>query len=374
MKKTSKLLAFFLAAVMAFSALPVFASADTKVPSGTCGTGVTWKVENDVLTISGKGAVRDYSETVTPDYSSKDIKFTSIVVEEGITELGDYAFTDISAFLGKLLSGESTSGLLAVKSLSLPSTLTKLGDSSIDGLFALETITVSDKNTAFSVKDGVLFNKNQTKLIKYPSGKQGREYTTPDSVTTIGNSAFMFTTLLKNVKLSKNVTVVEAEGIVSTGKLNVYVYNKNAKLKNDSITILEGKLYGYFGSTAQKYAEKNYIKFMHIGNSHKYAYTVTKKATFKKDGTLKNKCICGKVKKTVKIKRIKTVKLKYTSTSYTGKAKKPSLTIKDSKGKKIAKKYYTVKYKNNKKRGKATVTVKFKGKYSGTKKLTFKIK
>lgn len=61
-----------------------------------------------------------------------------------------------------------------------------------------------------------------------------------------------------------------------------------------------------------------------------------------------------------------TVKLSETFYTYDGKAKKPTVTIKDSNGKKVNKKYYTVSYRNNKKVGQATVKVTFKGKYKGT--------
>ncbi|MFR5876944.1 MAG: fibronectin type III domain-containing protein [Eubacterium sp.] len=70
----------------------------------------------------------------------------------------------------------------------------------------------------------------------------------------------------------------------------------------------------------------------------------------------------------------KTMSLSTTSYTYNGKAKKPSVTIKDKKGKVIPASNYTVKYSNNTKVGKATVKVTFKGsKYEGEMKKTFKI-
>ena len=69
-----------------------------------------------------------------------------------------------------------------------------------------------------------------------------------------------------------------------------------------------------------------------------------------------------------------TITLSKTSYTYDGKAKKPSVTVKDSNGNKIASSNYTVKYSSNKNVGKATVTVTFKGNYSGTLKKTFTIK
>lgn len=68
-------------------------------------------------------------------------------------------------------------------------------------LNALEEIIVSDENTAFSSENGVLFNKNKTQLIKYPNKKVDESYTIPDTITSIGTSAFNYS-IVKNVKLN----------------------------------------------------------------------------------------------------------------------------------------------------------------------------
>ncbi|MDE6658821.1 MAG: fibronectin type III domain-containing protein, partial [Eubacterium sp.] len=71
----------------------------------------------------------------------------------------------------------------------------------------------------------------------------------------------------------------------------------------------------------------------------------------------------------------KNVTLSKTSYVYNGKAQKPTVTVKDSKGKKIAASNYTVTYQSGRKNvGTYTVTIKFKGNYSGTVKKTFTIK
>lgn len=59
--------------------------------------------------------------------------------------------------------------------------------------------------------------------------------------------------------------------------------------------------------------------------------------------------------------------------AYTGKTVKPGVTVKNGSTTLVEGKDYTLSYKNNVKIGTATVTVKGKGKYSGSKKLTFKI-
>ena len=69
------------------------------------------------------------------------------------------------------------------------------------------------------------------------------------------------------------------------------------------------------------------------------------------------------------------VSLSATSYTYNGKVKKPFVTVKDDKGKKVSSAYYTVSYaKGCKNVGTYAVTVKFKGNYSGTVRKTFTIK
>ena len=61
------------------------------------------------------------------------------------------------------------------------------------------------------------------------------------------------------------------------------------------------------------------------------------------------------------------------SKAYTGKAIKPSVTVKDGTKTLVKGTDYTISYKNNKNIGTATVTITGKGSYTGTKSLTFKI-
>lgn len=59
--------------------------------------------------------------------------------------------------------------------------------------------------------------------------------------------------------------------------------------------------------------------------------------------------------------------------TYTGKARKPAVTIYDGSYKLKSGTDYTLSYKNNKEIGEATITVTGKGKYTGTKTIKFKI-
>jgi arabinan endo-1,5-alpha-L-arabinosidase len=101
------------------------------------------------------------------------------------------------------------------------------------------------------------------------------------------------------------------------------------------------------------------------------------KATTSKDGEIATKCkLCGDVKSSNTIAYPKSVTLSATSYTYDGKEKKPTVTVKDRKGNKIASSNYTVTYSNNKNPGTATVKITFKGNYSGSisKKFTIAVK
>ncbi len=109
--------------------------------------------------------------------------------------------------------------------------------------------------------------------------------------------------------------------------------------------------------------------------AHSYkAYTTP--ATLKVNGETGQECtVCGAKNNTTVIPKVKTVKLTKTAFVYNGKAQKPSVTVKDEKGKALKLGTdYTVSYPSGCiKVGSYVVTVKLRGKYSGTQKLSFKI-
>ncbi len=125
---------------------------------------------------------------------------------------------------------------------------------------------------------------------------------------------------------------------------------------------------GFYVTKTADYARCEY-------KQHIYKTISSTKATLDEAGKIVKECIgCGK-KKSIVVPQVATVKCSSKVIAYTGEALSPDIIVKDAKGNILD--YgidYTVKYKNNKKCGTATATVTFKGKYSGTKKLQFKIR
>ena len=83
---------------------------------------------------------------------------------------------------------------------------------------------------------------------------------------------------------------------------------------------------------------------------------------------------CNDVDSTQVIRKIAKVQLSDNSFVYNGKTRKPSVTVKDSEGKKISSSNYSVSYSSGCKNvGIYTVTVTFKGNYSGKTTMTYQI-
>lgn len=109
-------------------------------------------------------------------------------------------------------------GATHVTSIQIPANVKKIEDPSFSALPNLKTITVSDENVGFAVVDGVLFHKKLKTVYCYPQGKEGNSYTLPDSVTTIGASAF-YNTQLKQLSMSDAVTKIYESAFAGSKKL-----------------------------------------------------------------------------------------------------------------------------------------------------------
>ena len=113
--------------------LPVMASADSSGICGANGDNVTWAyVEaTNTLTISGSGNMKNYSSSSVMPWSSFKTSILTIIIEKGVTSIGN------SAFLG-------CSGLT---SLTIASSVTSIGSSAFSNCNELTEVTCMAKNT-----------------------------------------------------------------------------------------------------------------------------------------------------------------------------------------------------------------------------------
>lgn len=93
MKK--KFLSIILILSMLCAFMPVIANAAESGSCGANGDNVTWTLDDEgTLTISGEGDMMDYYSYGVPWYNSHS-NITKIVIEQGITSIGDYALASV---------------------------------------------------------------------------------------------------------------------------------------------------------------------------------------------------------------------------------------------------------------------------------------
>lgn len=89
--------------------------------------------------------------------------------------------------------------------ITIPSTVNEVMDLAFMELLSLTEIEVSNDNMSLMSNDGVLYSKQQTKLISYPINKSQTEYVMDTSVTEIAPYAFMNNKNLQQIILSENI-------------------------------------------------------------------------------------------------------------------------------------------------------------------------
>ena len=116
----------------------------------------------------------------------------SVTIPNSVSSIGAYAFL----------------GCTGLMTVTIPNSLTSIGDGAFFGCTGLTAIDVDENNIAYSSESGVLFNKNKTIIIHYPTNKSGEEYVIPSSVTSIGNQAFYGCSGLTSVTIPISVTSI----------------------------------------------------------------------------------------------------------------------------------------------------------------------
>ena len=151
------------------------------VEHGMCGDNLTWSVSSDgTLTISGTGEMYDYrssdlDEDTRPDAPWKSLKnkLTRLVLEAGITRIGDNAFE-----FCRYLEG----------TLTIPGTVNEIGEGAFAHCGGFDSVRIPESLT--QIRKYTFWNCFGLTALELP-----------DSITSIGEGAFCYCSGLKSVRL-----------------------------------------------------------------------------------------------------------------------------------------------------------------------------
>lgn len=129
---------------------------------------------------------------------------------EPVTSIGDNAFSGVTA-IDEVILPESivTIGAYAfksssIKSVTIGSSVMSIGTGAFAKCTSLSEIKVSGANALFTSENGILYSRDMTELICYPSGKSDTSYTIPASVTEIRSMALSSVPALKKIYFDGN--------------------------------------------------------------------------------------------------------------------------------------------------------------------------
>ncbi len=346
MKTTKRWICLILSLALMCALLPQAAvpvrAAET---SGKCGDNLSWRFDENTgkLTITGSGYMWDMFGAAPCPWESLIESIKTVIIENGVKSIGDGAFHKCKSMTGitipnsverigvcsfmecnnltdvvipnkiKAICPGSFCGCSSLTSIQIPNSVEEIGDEAFldcsslisiiipssvslieEAAFAccnnLKEIIVINGNNYYCSDQGVLFNKEKTRLIQFPGGKAGK-YQIPESVVSIENYAFIDSINLTSVLLPDGVTNIGIEAFsgcngltsiiipnnvidigagafgYSSNLASILILNADCSIYDDESTLGSPNttiILGYPSSTAEAYAKKYDYQFKEI--------------------------------------------------------------------------------------------------------------
>lgn len=320
MKKLSrKIFTCLLTAVMLFSTAPFMGIGLTAKADGTGdkgpqmvysgdytigiaddGTGYIFSYDGNETDLTIPATIAGYSIFGIYVYAFAECKtLKSVIISDGITEIGEYAFWDCSNLKTVIMPNSVKSiddcafrGCNNLKTIELSNTLTEIGAYAFDNCTNLESIKLPD--SIKSIGSYAFYACESLKSINFPSGlKSVTGWIVPncdrltniiieDGIVEIKSAAFADSTGLKEITIPKSVKTIEN-----------FAFFIGDYINKDSIK--DFVIRGYRNTVAEKYAEEVGCKFIAIDeHEHDFYKFSSVDATCTSVGSVKYLCsICN---------------------------------------------------------------------------------
>jgi hypothetical protein len=199
---------------------------------------------------------------------------TGVTIPDSITNIGDYAFYSTS--LG---------------SVTIPGSVISIGNSAFSGP-NITKITVDASNPVYSSVNGVLFNKDQTTLVEFPSGK-AVSYSIPNGVTSIGLGAFADSYKLSGITIPATVTNIADDAFYGSALSTVTIPKSVTSIGKDAFygvnmkTITVNSSNSFYSSVSGVLFDKNKTTLVEYPAAKSGSYAVPGGVTSIGDGAFK---------------------------------------------------------------------------------------
>lgn len=139
---------------------------------------------------------------------------TEFVIGENVETIPQYAF----------------GGCPNLKTIRIPASVTTMYVNSFENLPSLASIEVDKDNKNYQSKDGIVYPKNGGTIFRCPQGKETLKENCLDNITQIGPSAFYGCRLIKTVKMPDSVKTIGASAFAYCSALSELELSNNKNL------------------------------------------------------------------------------------------------------------------------------------------------
>lgn len=198
------------------------------------------------------------------------------------------------------------SGNEYVKTVNVPANAEMIVYPAFTNCSSLTAINIDSDNPNYTSEDGVMYDKNMTTLVEYPTAKDSSNFRIPQSVTEIGRYAFERCTGVKKIEIPKNVEIVRDCAFYCCPNLSSVTFlNPDCDIYDywstgNGITICNtydystqegnylGVIQGYDDSIAEIFAETFGYTFVSLGANPNITTTTSTTTTSKPTTTTTN--------------------------------------------------------------------------------------
>lgn len=137
-------------------------------------------------------AIPDGTRSIGDEAFYGNANVFEVCIPDGLVSIGDYAFKYSS--LGEI---------------NIPSSLTEIGKNPFCRCKEFGSIRISPDHPTLALIEGVLFEKTEKRLVAFPPAYTNKDYTVPQGIRVIGDSAFYDCDTLNTVKLPDSLKKIE---------------------------------------------------------------------------------------------------------------------------------------------------------------------